>query len=237
MRPGVRRKAARTIRDSARRVLRSLGMPNAFSPLFTLDSIRQALSLHSPQPVDSEPRDRAASVALVLAGGSELSLCVIRRADRADDPWSGHLAFPGGRRDPDDRDNQHTAERETLEEVGLDLGGGELLGALSQVLVRSQIPGWRMVLSPFVYALAGEPPPFATSDEVAAAYWVPLRELWNAANASRFDWDREDGRRSYPAVRVGDSMLWGLSFRVLTLFSDVLDAPLPHLEDAPGLGL
>jgi hypothetical protein len=59
----------------------------------------------------------------------------------------------------------------------------------------------------------------------------------SAENASRYTWERADGKQLYPAVRVHGQALWGLSFRVLTLFSDVLDAPLPHLEEVPGLGL
>ena len=93
-----------------------------------------------------------------------------------------------------------------------------------------------MVLSPFVYYLGEELAPFATSDEVAEAYWIPLSHLWDPRNASRFEWERNGARLLYPAIRFRDSAIWGLTFRVLTLFSDVLDAPLPHLEEVPGLG-
>jgi len=143
-------------------------MPASAPPTFALHSIRDALALHHPQSIAPEPRDHSAAVALVLAGGSDLSLCVIRRAERADDPWSGHLAFPGGRQDPGDRDSQATAERETLEEVGLDVRRGEFLGALSQVLVRGRVPGWRMILSPFVYSLGETKPPLPP-----ATKWPP----------------------------------------------------------------
>ncbi|MDP9122742.1 MAG: CoA pyrophosphatase, partial [Acidobacteriota bacterium] len=82
---------------------------------FTIDQIRQALAGHRPQIVE-EPRQVEAAVALVLAGGgTELSLCVIRRAERAGDPWSGHLALPGGRASAADPDARAVAERETLE--------------------------------------------------------------------------------------------------------------------------
>jgi len=39
-----------------------------------------------------------------------------------------------------------------------------------------------------------------------------------------------------PTIRWRGHAIWGLTYRVLTLFSDVLDAPLPHLEEIPGLG-
>jgi 8-oxo-dGTP pyrophosphatase MutT (NUDIX family) len=206
---------------------------------FTLDQIRQALAGHRPQPLAPEPHQSEAAVALVLAGAPELALCVIRRAERAGDPWSGHLALPGGRADPADPHPRAVAERETMEEVGLALDERHWLGDLSQVPVRMGGPDQgvrRMVLYPFVYYLGTDLPPFTLSDEVTEAFWVPLAHLWDPANAGHVEWEREGSRLLYPAVRWRGHAIWGLTFRVLTLFSDVLDAPLPHLEEIPGLG-
>src|SRR6185295_3323821 len=72
---------------------------------------------------DSEPwlGDRAAVAAILRESATDLEALLIRRAEREDDPWSGHMAFPGGRRGAADRDIEETARRETLEEIGLDL--------------------------------------------------------------------------------------------------------------------
>jgi len=216
---------------------------------FTLDQVRRALAGHRPQLLEPVPHQAEAAVALVLAGAPELALCVIRRAERAGDPWSGHLALPGGRADPADPHPRAVAERETMEEVGLALDERHWLGDLSQVPVRMGGPdqGMRhMVLYPFVYYLGPDLPPFTLSDEVTEAFWVPLAHLWDPANAGHVEWIRsvapgpgesdQSNRLLYPAVRWGGHAIWGLTFRVLTLFSDVLDAPLPHLEEIPGLG-
>ena len=45
----------------------------------------------------------------------------IKRAARVGDLWTGHVALPGGKRDPEDEDDRATAIRETSEEIGLDL--------------------------------------------------------------------------------------------------------------------
>jgi 8-oxo-dGTP pyrophosphatase MutT (NUDIX family) len=204
---------------------------------FTLDTIRQALALHRPKLVELEPHHSEAAVALVLAGEPELSLCFIRRSERADDPWSGHMALPGGRASLDDPHPEAVAERETLEEVGLALDERHRLGALSHVLVRLGGRDLRMVLSPFVYYLGPDLLPFAPDPaEVAEAFWVPLAHLWDPANANSLEWKPEGQSLHYPAIRFREHAIWGLTLRVLTLFSDVLDAPLPYLEEIPGLG-
>jgi NUDIX domain len=53
----------------------------------------------------------------------------IKRAGRAGDRWSGHVALPGGRRDRPDLDDRAAAIRETKEEVGLDLTRSDCLYA------------------------------------------------------------------------------------------------------------
>jgi 8-oxo-dGTP pyrophosphatase MutT (NUDIX family) len=204
---------------------------------FTVEKIREALGRHQPTLVAREADHAEAAVALVLAGTDyDLSLCAIRRAEHPLDPWSGHMALPGGRASAEDTGPRAVAERETLEEVGLALDETHWIGPLSHVLVRLGGGDRRMVLSPFVYYLGEERAPFALSDEVAEAYWIPLAHLWDPRNASRMEWDRAGARLLYPAIRYRDSAIWGLTFRVLTLFSDVLDSPLPHLEEIPGLG-
>jgi 8-oxo-dGTP pyrophosphatase MutT (NUDIX family) len=207
---------------------------------FTLDQIRTSLSRHSPQSLAREGQTEAA-VALVLAGaGRDLSLCFIRRAEFEGDPWSGHMALPGGRASPEDPSPRVVAERETFEEVGLALEPEHWLGSLSDVLVRLGGGDRRMIVSPSVYHLGEEPPPFTICEaEVAEAYWIPLSYLWDPKNASHMKWEHESvkgARLLYPAIRFGDAAIWGLTFRVLTLFSDVLATPLPHLEEIPGLG-
>jgi 8-oxo-dGTP pyrophosphatase MutT (NUDIX family) len=203
---------------------------------FTIDQIRRALAGHQPQLPDPEPpRAPVAAVALVLAGAPRPSLCVIRRAERLGDPWSGHLALPGGRASPADPHPRAVAERETMEEVGIALPERSWLGALSHVPVRLGGRGdTLLVLYPFVYDAGPELPRFVLSDEVSEAFWVPLAHLWDPANAGHVEWSREGARLLYPAIRWRGHAIWGLTFRVLTLFSDVLDAPLPHLEELPG---
>jgi hypothetical protein len=64
-------------------------------------------------------------------------LLFIKRAARIGDKWNGHVALPGGKRDPEDDDDAVTAMREALEEVGIDLSPSNAIavGNLPQRIV------------------------------------------------------------------------------------------------------
>jgi len=206
--------------------------------VLTLAEIHRKLTGHTPTVEPFVATSDHASVAIILAGAREdPSLCLIRRAEREGDPWSGHYAFPGGRAEPRDPTAQAVAERETEEEVGLCLEESHLIAPLSEMPVRLGGVDTGMRLSPFVYDLGETTPPFIPNGEVASAYWVPLTHLWETKNGTHLELDRNGNRMIYPAIRYQDYVIWGLTYRVLTLFSDVLDHPLPHLEEIPGLGI
>lgn len=61
----------------------------------------------------------------------------IKRAARKGDRWTSHIAFPGGGRDPGDKDDLAASIRETREEVGMDLEADHCLnvGNLSERIV------------------------------------------------------------------------------------------------------
>jgi 8-oxo-dGTP pyrophosphatase MutT (NUDIX family) len=194
-----------------------------------LENIRDRLSAHEPA-LNEDVQSRAA-VALVLLPPLQPTagprVLLIRRSRAEGDPWSGHLAFPGGRVDPSDGGPQHAAERETLEEVALDLSAAECLGRLDDLAGRA-IP---IVVSAFVYALEGEPA-LEFSHEVAAAGWVSFADLLDPARhvTERFDYQRHELEVPAIALGIGDGPpLWGLTYRFLELFLARLGAPLPEM--------
>jgi 8-oxo-dGTP pyrophosphatase MutT (NUDIX family) len=115
-----------------------------------------------------------AAVALIVAPSPD-SLLLIQRAERPGDPWSGHMALPGGRRDPEDDDLLATALRETREEVGISLSREALVGTLADVVPRTPtLPP--IAVRPFLLAVPSRPA-LILNPEVAAATWVSLEEL------------------------------------------------------------
>jgi 8-oxo-dGTP pyrophosphatase MutT (NUDIX family) len=199
-----------------------------------LDDIRRALAEPPPRLVEGPDRPRAA-VALVLREGSDREgpqLLFIERARHEADPWSGHMAFPGGRVDPGDPSPRAAAERETREEVGVALAGALHLGRLDDLEGRHAGRPVPLVISAHVYH-AEHDGPFALNHEVETAFWVPLATLVDPRHHVEYPtpW------AGYPGIRVGDPerhVVWGLTYRFLEIFLARLGSPLPDRWGASG---
>jgi len=191
--------------------------------LLTLDHVRRALRGHEARTVEIADA-RPAAVALVLLDGNQttgLEILLIRRAERADDPWSGQIAFPGGRYEPDDPDLLATAIRETREETGVDLTSAEQLGPLDDLYPRTPtLPP--VVVRPFVFVLGRRPPPLVPSDEVQRAFWLPLSRLREAGVRREITLTLRGVELTFPAYLVDDELIWGMTERILTPFIELV---------------
>ena len=175
---------------------------------------------------------RRAAVALLVTPQEQLLF--IRRADRAGDLWSGHVAFPGGREDPTDADLVQTALREVWEEIGLDLAGARLLGTLPpQTSPRNAGPQHVNVM-PFVFALAAHPD-LLPNDEVSAVGYVPLAALLTREGRTNFVYRWQGADYELPCVDLTFGRLWGMTLRMVDDLVEALDGqpadmPWPPLE-------
>lgn len=176
--------------------------------------IARSLRERPGSPAPHDPDARAAAVALVLRASPALELLFIRRADYADDPWSGQVAFPGGRHEPGDESLQRTAVRETWEETGIDLAAdGAILGALDDVRPNTiALP--RVVVRPFVAAVASEVQ-VRGSGEVAEAFWVPLDVLGAEAGWRETAVTAGGIERLVRGFEHGGHVVWGMTERIL----------------------
>ncbi|MCC6433025.1 MAG: CoA pyrophosphatase [Gemmatimonadaceae bacterium] len=184
------------------------------------------LAVREPVEASRNPDTRLAAVAAVLRvveQGPELLF--IKRAEREGDPWSGHMAFPGGRHEPGDTSLQATAYREAFEELALDLHQGQLLGQLDDLAPRSPVLP-PIVIRPFVAVVAPDVR-FAFSDEVAATFWVPLAVLAHEDTRAEHVMTIDGARARFPGYRVDQHIVWGLTERIVQQMLSLLD--LEHL--------
>lgn len=163
------------------------------------------------------------AVAMILRqceGG--LEILMIERAHREGDPWSGQMAFPGGRAEPADASSLHTARRETWEEIGLDTHEHtQHIGRLSDLRSHMRLGRKPIMISPHLFTTSALPP-LTPNYEVADTVWVPLNFLAAEANRDQFVWKQGGINYRLPCYRFGDRLIWGLSLRMLDELIDVL---------------
>ena len=185
----------------------------------TFASLRAALGARTPVRID-DPIAAQAAVALVLiAEADDLAALFIRRAEFSGDPWSGHMALPGGRRHAADRDPLMTAIRETREETGILLEESDYLGELDDFTPRVQtLP--RIVVRPHVFGLKKRPA-VTLSDEVAGFVWLTVTEL--RSSYREVDVQVRGATMRVQAFVSGPNVVWGLTERIVSPFIHLLD--------------
>lgn len=173
-------------------------------------------------PADCPTGDRIpAAVAMILRrGGAGLEIFFIRRAHHPNDPWSGNIGFPGGRYEPYDASLRHTAERETMEEVGIDLSAACYLGRLSDI-VGHNLP---VRVSCFVFGLPDQVEP-VLGHEVHTAFWVGLDRLVDPAAhlTARVCFGKQ--MMDVPAINLSVPdmpVLWGITYRLVSQFCHLI---------------
>jgi 8-oxo-dGTP diphosphatase len=164
----------------------------------------------------SEETQAVAAVALLLRNvEGDLKLLVVKRVENPKDPWSGQMALPGGRRETKDRNLKETAVRETFEETGINLlDGTRFLGVLDPVksAVRPE-----MKILPFIFLLDYEPEIKLSLSELERYIWLTPKQLIENKGSTRFSFG------SFPAYVIGNNVIWGLTYMILTRFLELLE--------------
>ncbi len=179
---------------------------------------RSILRRHDPVCV-SDPSRKQAAVAIVLSpfGDTDSEILLIKRASRPGDPWSGQMALPGGRRNPEDTDLAATAIRETREETGIDLARGDLLGQLDDHAPKTpDLPP--ILVRPFVFALESRPS-IRPNHEVERHLWASVHGLAASERKARVRVRGTD--LIVPAFHAEGEVIWGMTHRIITNFFDL----------------
>lgn len=186
-------------------------------------ALRSSLASRRPVEAEEEAGVRKAAVALIFRVGQDGSpeLLFIKRAEYQGDPWSGQIAFPGGRQEGGDHSLQETAARETREETGIDLTReGMVVGVLDDLRPRTvRLPA--VVVRPYI-AVLERSEPLELSPEVALAFWIPFGTL---AHKEAWSEDTVFARGVQINARVfrhEDHVIWGMTERILAQLLELL---------------
>jgi 8-oxo-dGTP pyrophosphatase MutT (NUDIX family) len=188
--------------------------------------LRRLVDLLSGQPEhgrEPKPRDdhTEAAVSLILRASPELEVLLIKRAESERDPWSGHVALPGGRRDPEDTNLTRTAIRETAEETGVELSStGWWLGRLGQVTPsHPTLPP--ITITPYLFGVPEMVEAHTNSAEVDRVLWVTLPVLLDPKTRGITTIVLPEGSEDFPCYWVAGHAIWGLTFRILSEFGEL----------------
>jgi 8-oxo-dGTP pyrophosphatase MutT (NUDIX family) len=203
------------------------GDPPALAALLARDDVRRLRAALSASlgreavvyPDEAPPRRAAVALVLRAGEGGLLELLFVKRAEYEGDPWSGHVAFPGGRHEPGDATPWDTAARETWEETGLDLRrDGRVLGTLDELHPRTPVlPS--IVVRPHVVAAAPSGP-LALSSELAAAFWMPLCRFAEAGVSTTSVVRARGMEMRVPSFVHEGHTIWGMTHRILQQLLD-----------------
>ena len=158
-----------------------------------------------------------AAVCIIIDDRPKLgcSLLMIQRAIHESDPWSGQMAFPGGKNDFDDTHITHTALREIEEELAIPEKHLIRFGRLSDVLARPyNINQKPMVISPLLFQSIKKLK-YKPNHEVAEVIWVPLSFFQDNKNRQTMVWEKNGVDIQMPSYEYEGKKIWGLSLLMI----------------------
>jgi 8-oxo-dGTP pyrophosphatase MutT (NUDIX family) len=168
------------------------------------------------------PKRAAVGALLRWRGAGPEVLLMVRAADPRD-RWSGQVALPGGREEPEDRSLRATAIRETHEEVGVDLEAvARPLGRLDAVQAKAKGGLRPLSVTPFVFAATTDELTTQPGPEAAEAFWFPLAQAATGALDDTFVWEVGPVPMKFRCWQFEGRPVWGLTYRMLSGLLELL---------------
>lgn len=187
------------------------------------NDLERALALRPPLRVSAPVGVKAAVALAVRDSNAGLELLFINRAEHPQDPWSGQMAFPGGRREDADADLRETAVRETSEEIAIDLArDARYLGSLDETRAASRMRTLDLTITPFVFRLLAPVHP-SLSSEVRSLHWIVIDDLLSSRFRGLLDYPVDGQRLQFPCFHVQGRTIWGLTYRMFSNLQSLLE--------------
>ena len=189
------------------------------------------IAQHHPRIKGAPARVKAAVSVIVREHQDQVEFLMMQRAFHENDPWSGQMAFPGGKVEVSDQNPRAAAMRETAEEVGIELSRQDYVGQLNDLYGFKHEGIYVAHISSFVFR-APENCVIKPNYEVADTVWLPFSHLEDPLNFQILEQPRS-GIPDMPAITINpvkQQVLWGLSLRIVLMMYDLLEQPLAALS-------
>lgn len=191
------------------------GVPGENSHLKMMPLSRPLSSL----AIQSVTSIRESAVSINLFIEEETVKCILIQRPTYDGVHSGQVSFPGGKKDPDDLDLEHTARRENFEEIGIPMDTGLLLGELTDVY----IPVSLFLVKPFIFYHEKLPLLHPDEREVAEIFSFSLPDLLADASFSTMEILFTNGvKQDVPCFVLNGKEIWGATALILNELRDLI---------------
>jgi 8-oxo-dGTP pyrophosphatase MutT (NUDIX family) len=208
-------------------------------PRMTLDQVRRAILAPRPgraaqermipqprrgdipPPPPDHPLKEAGALILLYPSQGELFFVLTRRTETVA-MHKGQVSLPGGAREGAET-LEETARRETSEELGIDAGRIEILGA---PLTPLYIPVSEFWVTAFVGYWSHDPQFVVQPEEVIELIFVPLALLLDDSSIEREIWEIRDERVTVPFFLIRGHKVWGATAMMLSEFAAMLQTQL-----------
>lgn len=190
------------------------------------DTIQRKLEKYHGEKIFHRGFKRAVVAVLLLPDGNGVGkILFIKRAEDPHDPWSGHMAFPGGKVDISDNGLLDAIYREVYEEIGIHLPEkSKFITRLKEIRAISKGKLMPLIITPFVFSLDSKPE-LICNREVIETVWIPITFFLNNTSNSTIPYKFKGINLSLPSFKYEDKVIWGLTYRMLKNLLNVISQP------------
>lgn len=152
-----------------------------------------------------------AAVGIITCAVPEPVILLLKRVHNERDPWSGHYAFPGGRKENGDGSIFGTCVREVYEETGIELAESDLNRVCEPTPAGRNVKS-PVLVQPYVFELANRPPVTVEQKEIDSHVWLSIKSFTRVENHRIIEVLPGMHRPVFP---MNDYYIWGFTYGLL----------------------
>ncbi len=152
-----------------------------------------------------------AAVGIIACSRPEESILLIKRNENEHDPWSGHYAFPGGRKENGDATIYQTCIREVHEETGILLEPESLQQTCAPARAGRNVQA-PILVQPYVFRISHQPAIIIEEKEIACHVWLAVEDFKDLSNHRMAEPLPGMIRPVFP---MDDYYIWGFTYGLL----------------------